>query len=146
MTSYGKSRTPHVRRRPLFVLLAGAVMMAGIVPIFGRSQEAQGAFFRHLALRSSIPAADAEVSEAPGEVRLIFTETPQLEATTIRLADGSSKLVPSTETAADGKDPREIFIRPQAELAPGSYTVHWRAIAQDGHAVNGDFGFEITAE
>jgi methionine-rich copper-binding protein CopC len=130
----------------MLAVLAAAGLIAGMGPMIAHSQEAQAAWLRHFALSSSVPAADASVSGALAEVRLVFTETPQLEATTIRLADQSNELVTSTPPTADGEDPRQIYIRPQAAWGAGHYTVHWRSIAQDGHTVNGDFRFEITAE
>lgn len=146
MTDQSPERRTPFRRGSTLAVLATVGLVAGIGPMIAGTQEAHAAWLRHLALRSSIPAADASVGEAPDEVRLVFTETPRLEGTTIRLADRSNELITSTPATADGEDPRQIYIRPQAPLGPGSYTVHWRAIAQDGHAVNGDFGFEITAE
>jgi methionine-rich copper-binding protein CopC len=31
-------------------------------------------------------------------------------------------------------------------LPSGAYTVQWRVIAQDGHVMRGNFGFEVRAE
>ncbi len=137
---------PAVRRSFLSALLAPAVLLTGFLAVSEDPQEAQALSLRHLALRSSAPAADATVGRTLEEVRLFFTEVPQIEGTSIRIADGTNALVVSTEASADGEDPSQVFIRPEAALEPGGYTVHWRAIAQDGHAINGDFGFEVATE
>jgi methionine-rich copper-binding protein CopC len=100
---------------------------------------------RHLRLTASFPAADTVVTEPPEEVRLWFSEPPQMHGTAVRLADARGELVPTTDAVADEEDPRQVFIRPRAPLGPGEYTVHWRVIAQDGHAQNGTFGFELRS-
>jgi methionine-rich copper-binding protein CopC/peroxiredoxin len=99
----------------------------------------------HLRLNSTQPAADASVAESPAEIRLFFSEPPQMQGTSVRLADASGELVATTEAVADEGDAREVYIVPEGSLAPGAYTVHWRVIAQDGHAQRGEFGFRVTS-
>jgi copper resistance protein C len=99
----------------------------------------------HLRLLATSPAADTVVTEPPGEVRLWFSEAPQMQGTAVRLADARGELVPTTDATEDDEDSRQVFIRPRAPLGPGEYTVHWRVIAQDGHAQNGTFGFELRS-
>ena len=111
-----------------------------------RPAQAQLGLLRHLALRSSMPEADDTVGSNLAEVRLFFTEAPQMNGTTVRIANAREELVSSSEAAADAQDPTQVFVRPAGPLGPGTYTVHWRAIAQDGHAVNGDFGFQVATE
>ncbi len=101
---------------------------------------------RHLALRSSTPAADATAASNVEEVRLFFTEAPQISGTSVRVMDTAEKLVPTTEAATDGEDPTQVLVHIESPLAPGAYVVAWRALAQDGHAVNGEFSFTVTAE
>lgn len=98
----------------------------------------------HLRLDRTEPSADAVVEGSPGEIRLFFSEPPQTQGTSLRLADGFGDLVATTEAVANGGDAREIFIVPDEPLAPGVYTVHWRVIAQDGHAQRGDFNFQVV--
>ncbi len=100
----------------------------------------------HLRLNSTQPEADAAVSESPAEIRLFYSEPPQMHGTSVRLADAEGELVPASEATADSDDAREVFIVPDEPLAPGTYTVHWRTIAQDGHAQRGDFTFRVTGE
>ncbi len=100
----------------------------------------------HLRLNSTQPAADASVAESPAEIRLFFSEPPQMQGTSVRLANASGDLVPTTEAVADDGDAREVYIVPEGSLAPGAYTVHWRVIAQDGHAQRGDFSFQVSAQ
>jgi methionine-rich copper-binding protein CopC len=132
----------HSRRLTLGI---AGTLLAVLVFMAAGSAEARSSFLRHLALESSVPAADANVGHRVEEVRLFFTEVPQA-GTSIRIADAMDELVASSEAAADEEDPTQVFVRPETALVPGSYTIYWRAIAQDGHAANGEFGFQITTE
>lgn len=99
----------------------------------------------HLELRSTVPAADTTVTEGPAEVRLIFSEPPQMDGTRVRVMDSAEELIPSSDATADEEDPKEIFVRFEERLPPDAYTVFWRTIAQDGHAQNGTFEFRVEA-
>ncbi|WP_425410046.1 copper resistance CopC family protein [Hyphococcus sp.] len=44
---------------------------------------------------------------------------------------------------ADPKDFQSAFIIPLPSLAVGSYVFHWRALAKDGHAMNGKIEFSV---
>ncbi len=142
-------RRPKVRdsssfgRSILGLLVALAVATAWAA---AAQADAEAKPLRHLALRTSLPEADATVGPDLAEIRLFFTEAPRLEGTSIRIADEETELVASSQATADRENPSQVFIRPDASLKAGIYRVHWRAIAQDGHAVNGDFGFRVAAE
>jgi copper resistance protein C len=97
----------------------------------------------HLELRRTIPATDTTVTQGPTEVRLIFSEPPQIDGTSVRVTDGADELIPSTDATADEEDPQEVFVRFEERLPPDEYTVFWRTIAQDGHAQNGTFRFQV---
>ena len=121
----------------LFVLLVLAAFGMGFTQGEGSGSTV------HLELRGSDPAADTTLAGSPEEVRLFFSEPPQMSGTTVRLADGGGALVATSEAEAQVDDPRQVFITIHDPLAAGTYTVHWRVIAQDGHAQNGDFSFSI---
>ena len=136
-------------RRPLATLvpvaLLGAVAFATLGPTApDLVPTAHADEIVHLRLNSTQPEADAAVAESPTEIRLFYSEPPQMHGTSVRLADSEGELVATTEATADAEDPREVFIVPDEPLAPGTYTVHWRTIAQDGHAQRGDFSFRVT--
>ncbi len=125
----------------LLSMVALLAVGALLIPVGG---SAEPGVPLHLELRATEPVADTTLAESPDEIRLYFSEAPQMEGTSVRLADANEELVPTTAAEADEEDPRQLFIMPGEEgLQPGSYTVHWRVIAQDGHAQNGTFGFSI---
>jgi len=134
--------------RPLlFSALAGFVLAGGmlsdrLVPV-GEALADDGV--PHLRLVATSPAADSTVIGSPAEIRLSFSEPPQMRGTTVRLTRGAEELVESTAAAADPEDAKELFIRPVSPLAPGTYTVHWRVIAEDGHTQRGTFEFRVAS-
>lgn len=129
------------------LLLSGALTLLLLAPAIGvaTATESEAAVALHLSLRGSVPAADSTLTEAPTEVRLIFSEEPQISGTRVRLVDSSEELVATSEATADEDDAREVYIRANAPLADGTYSVIWRTIAQDGHAQNGTFEFTVRA-
>jgi methionine-rich copper-binding protein CopC len=125
----------------LFFSLALTLVM--LPDLASASMEATGDPAPHLRLVRTTPAADTTVAASPAEIRLFFSEAPQMRGTSVRLADAANNLVASTEAAADAEDARQVWIAPEAPLAPGRYTVHWRVIAQDGHTQRGSFSFRV---
>jgi methionine-rich copper-binding protein CopC len=125
-----------MRRKTIF-LATGLLLMAGTAGL-------TAAEVFHFALSRSAPAADATVA-APTEVRLWFTEAPENNTVGIRLIrDGAA--VQTTEVTKDPENAAVFFVKPSAPLAPGRYTVSWRGVGDDGHAVTGDFGFSVRAQ
>lgn len=100
---------------------------------------------RHLSLRSSAPANRATV-ESPTEIRLWFSERPQARTTSVTLIGPSGSPVGLGAVAADADDERVYFARPEAALVPGAYRVSWRTMAQDGHAIRGEFTFTVAVD
>jgi len=130
-------------RVPLF---AGMALAALLTPLPGDALlvTSEGEPAPHLRLVRTTPAADTTVAESPAEIRLFFSEAPQMRGTSVRLADASENLVASSDAAADAEDARQVWIAPDAPLAPGRYTVHWRVIAEDGHTQRGSFSFRVS--
>lgn len=94
--------------------------------------------FAHTRLASSVPADGAEV-EAPSELVLEFSEPVHVTAVTLRTAAGGQALgeIP--------KGPAAVFVIPVLErLAPGDYSVSWRAVGADTHIVSGELGFVVA--
>ena len=137
---YQKTLRPELSVAPAI----GAAIAVAL--IFGHSLGAQLSSERHLALERSVPQADASVGQPLEEVRLFFSEPPQLAGTSIRVVDARDRLMEATAAVADSDDASVVFIRLEGVLAAGAYTVHWRALAQDNHPVNGDFGFTVVTE
>jgi methionine-rich copper-binding protein CopC len=99
----------------------------------------------HFALSRSVPAADASVS-SPAELQLWFTQVPKPGSLSVRLSNARGDLVETPAPAAAENDAKEIHVALERRLAAGGYRVAWRGIGDDGHVVQGEFGFTVTTE
>ncbi|MEX1258240.1 MAG: copper resistance CopC family protein [Gemmatimonadota bacterium] len=115
------------------------VLVAALVPVLGSTA---GGAERHLALLGSEPAADSTVA-SPTEITLWFTQAPQPGTTQIRLLTSEGALVPTGEATADPEDATAFSAKVERGLAPGRYSVAWRAMAADGHVVSAEFDFGV---
>lgn len=100
----------------------------------------------HLKLSKSEPTANARLAAAPTEVKLWFTQRPELTVTSIKVKSGAGAsaveraLAPLARAAADGSP---ITAPIGAALAPGHYDIVWRTMARDGHVLNGVIPFDV---
>ena len=107
-----------------------------------------GAAARHLKLIRSEPLANAALTTSPTQVKLWFTQRPELTVTSIKVKTGTGAsaveraLAPLSRAAATGSP---IVAPVGAALAPGHYEVVWRTMARDGHVLNGVIPFDVGA-
>lgn len=98
------------------------------------------AVFAHTHLHSSEPAAGAELTAAPETLTLVFDGEVNLVSLKLKQDGGSDVALgfrPSAQKA-------ETFSIALPNLAPGAYTLHWSAIGEDGHLVQGDVPFSVS--
>jgi methionine-rich copper-binding protein CopC len=98
----------------------------------------------HFALSRSVPAADATVT-APAEVRLWFTEAAKDNSVSIRLVNAGGTALETPAPARDQADAKVYAVALSRPVPAGRYTVAWRGIGDDGHVVQGEFAFTVTA-
>jgi copper transport protein len=116
--------------------VAGAVVMAVLVA-------AAPAASAHAVLLRTDPSPQTTVTKAPTAVRLVFSEAVEVSFGAVRVFDVDAVRVDSgTITRAQGN--REVSV-PVRSLKDGTYTVTWRVVSADGHAVHGGFTFYIGA-
>ena len=119
----------------MVALLAGAPMIAG-------------AAARHLKLIRSEPATNAALTTAPTEVKLWFSQRPELTVTSVKVKSGTGTsaveraLAPLARSAAAGSP---IVAPIGAALGTGHYEIVWRTMARDGHVLNGVIPFDVGA-
>ena len=127
-------------RRPIrsIALLATTLAAGG----FG------GAAAFHLHLEKSEPADKAALAKAPAELKLWFSEPAEVALTKLTLTrdltrgkDTIAVAKPSQASATDAP----IVAKITGAVAAGTYTVGWRTMGKDGHAVTGTFGFTLRA-
>ncbi|MDH3734042.1 MAG: copper resistance protein CopC [Gemmatimonadota bacterium] len=98
----------------------------------------------HLALDHSAPEADETVSSVD-RVSLWFTQSPQIAGTSIRVVPEGGEPLDLGKAKMSAEDDKLIELAIPDGLVAGAYTIYWRAMAQDGHTVRGDFGFRVRA-
>ncbi len=88
------------------------------------------------------PAAGATVSAAPHEVAIEFDEALEPAFSSIAVTDDKGKPVIDGKPSVDTSD-RKLMKVALANLAPGTYTVSWVAVASDGHRTQGHYAFTV---
>ena len=105
---------------------ATAIFLAG--PVFG-----------HARLRSTIPAADAQLQVAPQSLTLNFNEEVRLAVLT--LSTGGRDIPVTVDRGAPAAP--QVTVKLPA-LSAGKYQVQWSALSpDDGHVTKGTFSFTV---
>ncbi|WP_412180634.1 copper resistance CopC/CopD family protein [Streptomyces sp. ADMS] len=99
----------------------------------------------HAVLTGSDPSAGMVLKTAPKWVTVSFTESVALAEDSVRVLDPDSRPVTAGDPEhADGKaDTARVPLT--GDLKEGTYTVSWRVLSEDSHAVSGAFTFSIGA-
>ncbi|GAA2269362.1 hypothetical protein GCM10009853_023630 [Glycomyces scopariae] len=94
----------------------------------------------HAALTGTDPEDGATLAEAPAEVSATFSENLDGPSTEIAVTDPSGAVVAVADPVFDG----DTFTQPMLYTEPGTYTVAFRVISEDGHRI--DDAVEFTVE
>lgn len=96
----------------------------------------------HAKLVRSEPKAKSSLSQAPKLVELWFSEELEPGLGTIEVKDQQGTRVDRGEvTFSEAGKKAQIGL---GELSAGVYTVTWKAVAADEHAMRGSFTFSVT--
>jgi methionine-rich copper-binding protein CopC len=87
------------------------------------------------------PGAGATVA-SPAQVRVIFDGPLEPAFSSLTVTDAGGRQVNTEKSAVDAHVAAAIAV-PLPPLAAGHYTVHWVAVADDGHRTHGDYGFNV---
>lgn len=100
----------------------------------------------HSALRSSVPASGAQLSEAPRALRLRFNEPVELALARISLVGPGGAGVALGELR-NAPDSAAVVLAPiEGPLSAGTYTVRWQIAGADGHPVRDEYTFTILPD
>jgi copper resistance protein C len=113
-----------------FLPLACALLLALATPAWA-----------HVFPRTQMPAAGASVS-APAQVRVVFDGPLEPAFSTLTVADANGQQVNTVKAVVDPQTQDTITVA-LPPLKAGKYTVHWVAIADDGHRTHGDYSFTV---
>ncbi|MFM0129634.1 copper resistance CopC family protein [Paraburkholderia sediminicola] len=87
------------------------------------------------------PGAGATVA-SPAQVRVIFDGPLEPSFSSLTVTEASGKQVNTEKAAVDAHQTATMAV-PLPPLAAGHYTVHWVAVASDGHRTHGDYAFDV---
>jgi methionine-rich copper-binding protein CopC len=93
----------------------------------------------HAVLVSATPGADATVEGSAVQVKLRFNLRIDGERSRLVLVrpDGRERALKTAQPSPD------LLSSEKNELKPGSYTVQWQVLAEDGHISRGEFHFLV---
>jgi methionine-rich copper-binding protein CopC len=99
-----------------------------------------GSAFAHAYPDLVSPADGATLTQAPGEVRIKFTEGVELEFSRIDVKNATGQKVTKGIVRRVGSDTLAIDLLP---LEPGSYTIEWQVLSVDTHITQGILRFTV---
>ena len=99
-----------------------------------------GAAFAHSKKESTTPVDGAQLTETPDMIHMVFDDPMRI--TMVRLVNADGTEMPMVRET--GLETTLEFHAEPEPLAPGGYTVEWRGLASDGHAMQGSFSFELV--
>lgn len=117
--------------------LAVPLFVAAVAWLAAAAPAAAHAFLDH-----ADPRVGSTVTQAPGSIRLWFTEALEPAFSRVHVLDASGKAVDANDAHVDASDPTLLTVTLPA-LAPGTYRVQWRVVSVDTHVTEGDYTFEI---
>lgn len=79
---------------------------------------------------------------APAQVTITFDGPLEPAFSTLTVTDAAGKPVSAGNASIDAQQP-DVISAPLRALAAGHYTVHWVAVASDGHRTHGDYSFDV---
>lgn len=98
--------------------------------------------FAHGGMMQTSIQDNARVAEAPADFKVTFQHESAI--TSLMLMDANKKVI-----AVDFKPSKTMgteFTIPLPTLAKGSYTLSWKSMAKDGHAMPGAVRFTVTGQ
>lgn len=97
--------------------------------------------FAHVFPQTQTPPAGAEVS-APAKVTIVFDGPLEPAFSSLTVGNSTDKPVNTAKAVVDPNDRKSISVA-LPPLLPDKYTVHWVAVASDGHRTHGDYSFKV---
>ena len=99
--------------------------------------------FAHAHLKSTVPAENATVQQAPTELDLTFSEGVNPKFTGAKLTGPDKAPVATGEPKLGAGGDTTLVVPVSAPLAAGTYKVDWHALATDGHKTTGTYSFTV---
>ena len=106
---------------------------------------ASGSAHAHAAMVKSAPGSRETLQHSPTVLVLKFNERvePRFSSVSLEGGDGRPRSLGPLQLSAD--DPTQVELAIPDVLEPGTYTVRYRVLSQDGHVVEYGYQFRVTA-
>lgn len=95
--------------------------------------------FAHSKVNTMTPANGSVVNQVPEDISLTFGKKIRLTKIEMIHADEHKEQLDLGEQKAFGTE----FSVPLIGMGSGVYQIEWRGLGDDGHAMKGDFSFEV---
>jgi methionine-rich copper-binding protein CopC len=102
-----------------------------------------GAVSAHPRLKTASPAPDAVLSASPRSIHITFGEGLIGKFSDMDVIDQAGKKADLGPSALNPRNNKELVAAVRTPLAPGAYTVNWRAVGDDTHHVSGHYSFQV---
>lgn len=93
----------------------------------------------HSPLQKTTPDNAAVVADAPSELVMAFKGGIRLTRVTMTKAEEDGIGLDLSEHSGFVSD----YTLPLPQIGSGTYLIEWRGLGEDGHALNGAFGFTV---
>jgi methionine-rich copper-binding protein CopC len=102
----------------------------------------------HLALKRAEPGINDTLTASPAAVKLWFTQSVQAASTAMRVTAADGRVIQTGPITVDTARLSPAVAVVSEQLPAGTYTVAWKTMAADGHAISGKYSFTVrpTAE
>jgi methionine-rich copper-binding protein CopC len=135
---YAEDSPMRAFQRPIYI---AATVLKQTLWAFGLAACLAVPALAHVHPQQQTPAAGATLASPPA-VSITFDGTLEPAFSTLTVTDSSGKAVQTGKAHVDDARPKVLSV-PLPALAPGRYTVHWSAVAPDGHRTHGDYTFSV---
>lgn len=98
-----------------------------------------GVAYAHSTKEKTEPGDGSVLSASPSSIGMTFDMPMRVTMIKLTNSDGDEHEI----TRTDNMVPLTDFTASPESLEPGKYTVKWRGLAEDGHAMEGSFSFMI---
>lgn len=93
----------------------------------------------HSRVDSTVPENGAVLAQAPVEIEFNFTKKIRLTKVEITRGDTAPVSLDLSAQTGFGRD----FVVAMKEMDAGNYSVDWRGLGADGHAMQGTFAYTV---
>jgi copper resistance protein C len=135
---FGRSEGPE--GPPALVAAGGGAFEAGALERAPPKPARQ--LFAHAIIVRTSPEKGSVAAQPVNKVEVWYDAGIRNDFVGLAVINASGDRVDKRDAAIDGSDPSHVSTNVEA-LAPGEYTVRYRAISADGHIVSGAWVFEV---